>query len=260
MKIKIYQVDSFTNELFHGNPAAVCPLEEWLDDKTLQNIAAENNLSETAFFVKEGDKYHLRWMTPTVEVDLCGHATLAAGYVLFEILEKENNKIVFESLSGELVVTRNNDLISLNFPASKLKKVEITGQYLKCLDVEPQEAHLNSKLMFVLENEDQVKNAIPNFEEIAKLNSDGLIITAKGNDVDFVSRYFAPHAGIPEDPVTGSAHTVLTPFWAERLNKQKLSAQQVSSRGGQLICENLGDRVNIAGNVTLYSVGEIFLK
>lgn len=259
MKLKFYQLDSFTNKLFGGNPAAVCPLEQWLDDRTLQNIAAENNLSETAFFVKEGEKYHLRWMTPTVEVDLCGHATLAAGYVLFEILKEEKNEIVFESLSGELTVTKNKDLISLNFPAQKPKQVEITGQFLKCLDVEPNEAFINNKLMFVLKDEDEVKNAIPNFEKIAKLNSDGLIITAKGNEVDFVSRYFAPHAGIPEDPVTGSAHTVLTPFWSERLNKKKLSARQVSARGGTLVCEDLDDRVSISGNVTLYSVGEIYL-
>lgn len=259
MKLKLYQLDAFTNELFCGNPAAVCPLEQWLDDRTLQNIAAENNLSETAFFVKENDKYRLRWMTPTVEVDLCGHATLAAGYVLFEILNHEKSEIVFESLSGDLIVTKNKELIALNFPAKKPKEVEITGQFLKCLDIEPQEAFLNTKLMFVLKDEDEVKNAIPNFEAISKLNSDGLIITAKGNEVDFVSRYFAPHAGIPEDPVTGSAHTVLTPFWSERLNKKKLSARQVSARGGSLFCEDLGDRVSIAGNVTLYSVGEIYL-
>lgn len=259
MKVKLYQVDAFTDKLFSGNPAAVCPLDEWLYDKTLQNIAAENNLSETAFFVKEDDKYHLRWMTPTVEVDLCGHATLASAYVLFEVMKKEKAKIVFESLSGELVVTKNNGLITLNFPARKPKQIEITSQHLNCINIEPKEVYFHTKTMFVLQNEDEVKKAVPNFEKIAKLDSDGLIITAAGNEVDFVSRYFAPHAGIPEDPVTGSAHTVLTPFWSERLKKKKLSARQVSSRGGSLFCEDLGDRVNISGKAVLYSVGEIIL-
>lgn len=259
MKLKIYQVDAFTDKLFGGNPAAVCPLNEWLDDKTLQNIAAENNLSETAFFVKKGNKYHLRWMTPTVEVDLCGHATLASAYVLFEVLKQEEKEICFESLSGDLVVTKDDGLIKLNFPARKPRVVEMTAQHINCINYAPQSVHFHTKLMFVVNSEEEVKNAIPNFDEIAKLNSDGLIITAEGKEVDFVSRYFAPHAGIPEDPVTGSAHTVLTPFWSEKLGKKRLTALQVSKRGGSLICEDLDERVSIAGNAVLYSVGEIYL-
>lgn len=259
MKIKLYQTDSFTTNLFSGNPAAVCPLASWIDDDLMKNIAAENNLSETAFYVKEGDYYHLRWFTPTVEVDLCGHATLAAAYVLFDVLKEEKDKIIFDSLSGKLEVTKDCNLITLNFPARRPKKVDIVDQYKKCLDIEPVEAHFHTKLLFVLNSEEEVTNAIPNFEEIAKLNSDGLIITSIGNKTDFVSRYFAPNAGINEDPVTGSAHTVLTPFWSERLSKKKLTARQVSKRGGDLFCEDLNDRIAISGNAVLYSTGEISL-
>lgn len=259
MAIKIYQVDSFTDKLFSGNPAAVCPLDEWLDDKILQNIAAENNLSETAFFVKKEEIFHLRWFTPKIEVDLCGHATLAAAYVLFKLMNYENNKIVFESFSGNLVVTKTDELITLDFPSARPRKIEMTDKYFNCINKIPQEVQLNSKLMFVLKNEDEVRNAVPNFEAISELESDGLIITAHGNKVDFVSRYFAPHAGIPEDPVTGSAHTILTPYWSEKLNKKKLYARQLSERGGSLICEDFGERIKISGKAVLYSVGEIYL-
>jgi len=259
MKLKLYQVDAFTEKLFGGNPAAVCPLDRWLDDELLQNIAAENNLSETAFFVKTDKGYHLRWFTPTVEVDLCGHATLAASYVLFNVMKKENSRIVFDSLSGQLVVTKLDEFITLDFPSGSSEKVEIKDHHLKCINVSPLEVYKASKMMFILKNEDEVRNAIPNYEEILKLESDGLIITAKGNEVDFVSRYFAPHAGIPEDPVTGSAHTILTPHWANKLNKKKLIARQVSERGGLLSCEDCNERVKISGNAVLYSVGEIYL-
>ena len=259
MILKLYQVDAFTSELFKGNPAAVCPLDKWLDDKILQNIAAENNLSETAFYVREKDVYRLRWMTPTIEVDLCGHATLASAHVLFNVLKEAENEIRFDTRSGELIVTKTGELMTLNFPARRPKKIEITAQHLGCINIEPEAVLFHTKLMFVLKNESEVQNAVPNFEEIRKLNSDGLIITARGNEVDFVSRYFAPHAGIPEDPVTGSAHTVLTPYWSEQLGKKKLTARQISKRGGSLVCEDLGDRVNISGDAVLYSVGEIYL-
>ncbi len=259
MKLQTYQVDAFTENLFEGNPAAVCPLDNWLEDDLMQQIAAENNLSETAFFVKTGDHFHIRWFTPTIEVDLCGHATLAAAYVLFNELKINAEKIIFESLSGNLEVEKDRELLSLNFPSCKPKRIDIADEHLRCLNVEPQEIFLHNKMLFVLKNEDEVREAIPNFELIKKLKSDGLIITSEGNEVDFVSRYFAPHAGIPEDPVTGSAHTILTPFWSERLKKKKLTARQISFRGGSLVCEDLDDRVKISGKAVLYSTGEIHL-
>lgn len=257
MKINLYQVDAFADKLFSGNPAAVCPLEEWLPDEVLQNIAAENNLSETAFFVKQNNYYHLRWFTPTIEVDLCGHATLASGYVLFNILNVDSDEIVFESLSGKLEVSRERDLISLNFPARRPQKIELTNEHLRCINFKPIEAHYHTKLLLLLNSEEEVNNAVADFEVIKLLKSDGLIITATGNEVDFVSRYFAPHAGIPEDPVTGSAHTVLTPFWSKRIGKKRLFARQLSKRGGDLTCEDLGDRIKISGTAILYLKGEI---
>lgn len=259
MKLKLYQVDAFTKKLFGGNPAAVCPLDEWPDDQILQNIAAENNLSETAFFVRKNNIFQLRWFTPKTEVDLCGHATLAAAHVLFNLMNEESNTIVFESLSGKLAVSKEGDYLTLDFPSARPLKVETTDKYLSCINIRPMEILLNKKLMFVLKDEDEVKNAVPNFDAISELESDGLIITAEGKQVDFVSRYFAPHAGIPEDPVTGSAHTILTPYWSAKLNKHKLEARQVSKRGGYLICENLGERVKISGKAVLYSYGEILL-
>lgn len=259
MKLKLYQVDAFADKLFGGNPAAVCPLDEWLDDHILQNIAAENNLSETAFFVRKNNIFQLRWLTPQMEVDLCGHATLAAAHVLFNLMKEESNTIVFESLSGKLAVSKEGDYLTLDFPSARPLKVETMDKYLGCINIKPMEILLNKKLMFVLKDEDEVKNAVPNFDAISELESDGLIITAEGKQVDFVSRYFAPHAGIPEDPVTGSAHTILTPYWSAKLNKQKLEARQVSKRGGYLICENLGERVKISGKAVLYSYGEILL-
>lgn len=259
MKLKLYQVDAFTEKLFGGNPAAVCPLDRWLDDELLQNIAAENNLSETAFFVKTDKGYQLRWFTPTVEVDLCGHATLAAAYILFNVLKIEETSIAFNSLSGQLFVAKSGELITLDFPSGNSVKIETTAKHLNCINTSPLEVYQAKKMMFILRDESEVRNAVPNFEEIIKLETDGLIITAKGNDVDFVSRYFAPHAGIPEDPVTGSAHTILTPHWSNKLNKKKLIALQVSGRGGSLICEDCNDRVKISGNAVLYSEGEIYL-
>jgi len=257
MKMKFYQVDAFTDKLFGGNPAAVIPLNVWPENDLMQNIAAENNLSETVFFVKENDEYHIRWFTPTVEVDLCGHATLASGYVVFNILDSGKEEIVFNSLSGKLTVTKEGDFISLNFPSRRPVKTEINEQLKNAVSFDPKEAFFHTKYLCLLNNENEVRNAVPDFEIIKNLNSDGLIITAPGSDVDFVSRYFAPHAGIPEDPVTGSAHTVLTPFWSERLNKKNLTARQVSGRGGYLKCEDLDDRVKISGKAVLYCKGEI---
>lgn len=259
MKMKLYQVDAFTDRLFSGNPAAVCPLEEWPEDSFMQAIAAENNLSETAFFVKTEKGFHLRWFTPTTEVDLCGHATLAAAFVIFKFIDQSSDTILFDSLSGELKVAKEEGMLSLNFPARRPAKIESRKAHEGLVDYEPREIYFHTKTVFVLNDENEVIRAVPNLDKIAKLDSDGLIITAQGKDVDFVSRYFAPHAGIPEDPVTGAAHTVLTPLWSKKLNKKRLTAHQVSKRGGKLICEDLGNRVKLNGKAVLYSEGEIHL-
>ncbi len=259
MKLKIYQVDAFTNKVFGGNPAAVCPLDKWLDDEGLQNIALENNLSETAFFVKEEDKFHIRWFTPVSEVDLCGHATLASSYVLFNILGYKSNEIIFNSRSGELIVEKENELISLNFPTRKPKMVKAEEILLNAFPETPDEVLFNKSTMCVFDSEDTIRNMQPKIRYFLNIDTHGVIITAPGDEVDFVSRFFAPDVGIDEDHVTGYAHTILIPYWAERLKKQKLHALQVSKRGGELICEYLGDRVKIAGNAVLYLEGEIII-
>ncbi|MCB0730054.1 MAG: PhzF family phenazine biosynthesis protein [Ignavibacteriae bacterium] len=257
MKLKIFQVDAFTSKVFGGNPAAVIPLENWLDDKILQNIGLENNLSETAFFVKEKEGYRIRWFTPTSEVDLCGHATLASSFVLFNILNKKENVIKFNSRSGELLVEKNDDLISLNFPARNPQKIETPENLLATLTERPSEILFDKSIICVFENEDIVRNLKPKVKDFLNVNTHGVIITAPGENVDFVSRFFAPDVGIDEDPVTGYAHTLLIPYWAKRLAKDKLHALQVSQRGGELFCENLNGRVKISGNAVLYLEGEI---
>lgn len=259
MKLQIYQVDAFTSELFGGNPAAVIPLNEWLPDEAMQNIGLENNLSETAFFVKEGNEYQIRWFTPTVEVPLCGHATLASAYVIFNFFEESANELHFLSKSGELIVTKEKNLISLNFPANKPKPAEPDPKILEAVTAEHKEILLNKTYLAIFDDEETVRNMKPNIRVLDDLDADGLIISAKGNEVDFVSRYFVPTAGIDEDPVTGYAHTILTPYWSEKLNKKKLHALQVSERGGELWLEDLGDRVKISGNTTLYLKGEIYI-
>jgi PhzF family phenazine biosynthesis protein len=259
MTLKIYQVDAFSNKVFGGNPAAVCPLENWLDDKILQKIANENNLSETAFFIKTKNGFHIRWFTPTSEVDLCGHATLASCYVLFNILKYEQEKIEFNSKSGKLVVTKENNLISLNFPARNPKMIELNPLLSYALKSEPQEVYFDKSIVCVFENEDQIRELKPNIKDFLKLETHGVIITAPGEKVDFVSRFFAPDVGIDEDPVTGYAHTLLIPLWAHKLNKNKLTALQVSKRGGELFCENLAGRVKISGKAVLYLKGEIYI-
>ena len=260
MNQPIYIVDAFTTKLFAGNPAAVCPLEKWLSEDLMQKIAMENNLSETAFFVKEGNRYRIRWFTPTVEVPLCGHATLASSFIIFNFIEKETQEIRFDSKSGELIITKKDDLISLNFPANKPEKVEVANEVVGALKAEPKELYFNKSYLAVFETEEEVKDIKPDFREFENVHSDGIIITAPGNNSDFVSRYFVPSAGIDEDPVTGFAHTLLTPFWSERLNKKELHAFQVSKRGGELFLENLADgRVKISGKAVLYSQGSFFL-
>lgn len=261
MTLPLYQVDAFTSKQFAGNPAAVVPLEKWLDDSIMQNIASENNLAETAFFVKEGEHYHIRWMTPLAEVNLCGHATLASAFVIFNFIEKGLNKIKFNSRSGELLVEKEGDLLSLDFPSNKPAETEIPKKIDECFDKKPLEILEGGEYLFVVfDSEDYVKNYEPNFELIKKLHPVHIIITARSETVDFVSRMFAPNLGINEDPVTGSAHTVLTPYWSEKLGKKKLVALQVSKRGGELFCEDFGNRVKILGKATLYLIGNIHLN
>ena len=262
MRQKIYQVDAFTNKVFSGNPAAVCPRNEWLSDAMMQQIAMENNLAETAFYVKQNDQYELRWFTPTEEVDLCGHATLAAAYVLFYHEGFQGDTIRFYSpRSGPLTVSRRGDLLTLNFPTDTYKQIELFEKISACFDVKPQQAYKGkTDYMLVFENEDVIKNIKPAFHVISKIEARGIIITAPGNKVDFVSRFFAPQTGVHEDHVTGSAHTTLTPYWSKRLGKKSLNAIQLSERKGHLHCVYLNDRVEISGQAKLYMVGELFLE
>jgi len=260
MTLPIYQVDAFTSKLFGGNPAAVIPLEKWLDTSILQNIAAENNLSETAFFVKEDDHYDIRWMTPVNEVPLCGHATLASAFVIFNFIDKETSRIKFLSKSGELFVEREGELLILNFPTNKPHLAKTTDAIRNCFGKDPVEV-LNDDffVLIVFDSEDYIRTLKPRYELIKQIHPHAVIITAKGKEVDFVSRTFVPNEGINEDPVTGSAHTVLIPYWAEKLGKKNFRALQVSDRQGELFCEYLGDRVNISGRAVLYSIGSLFL-
>ncbi len=254
----LYQIDAFTDKLFGGNPAAVIILDSWPEDRLMQSIALENNLAETAFVVPEGDDYRIRWFTPAVEVDLCGHATLAAAFVMFTELGYSKNLIRFQSRSGWLSVSKNDSWLTLDFPADQLKPLNITSSIQKCTTANILEAYQGrSDYLLVLSDEKTLKNSHFDLLAIGALGNRGVIVTAEGKDVDFVSRFFAPAYGIPEDPVTGSAHTSLTPYWAGRLNKKKLTAKQVSSRGGNLKCELNGDRVLISGQAVLYMKGEI---
>lgn len=261
MEIKLYQIDSFTDKIFSGNPAAVCPLEsEWLDDEFMQNIALENNLAETAFYIFKNNNYHIRWFTPSVEVDLCGHATLASAYVLFNFEGYRNNEINFHSRSGILNVRKSNDYLTLNFPTDSLRKVSVVDEFIPCFNISPIEIYKGkTDYMLVFENEDQIKNIEYDLSKISKINARGIIITAKGYNSDFVSRFFAPQSGIDEDPVTGSAYVTLTPYWSKVLNKSELTAIQLSKRQGFLICKNLNDRTEISGKAALYMKGEIII-
>jgi len=262
MKVRIYQVDAFTDHVFGGNPAAVCPLERWLGDDILQNIAMENNLAETAFYVKLNDEYQIRWFTPTIEVDLCGHATLGAAYVLFNH-EGHGADIVqfFSPRSGLLSVARKGELLTLNFPADVFEAMELSEEINDCFDVRPKSAFKGkTDYLLLFDTEDQIRRMNPRLDKISKLKARGVIVTAKGDKVDFVSRFFGPQSGVNEDPVTGSAHTTLIPYWSEVLGKTELTAMQLSPRKGHLQCRYLKDRVEIAGQGRLYMTGEIFLK
>ncbi|SMO77586.1 PhzF family phenazine biosynthesis protein [Gracilimonas mengyeensis] len=258
MKLPIYQADAFTNQLFKGNPAAVVPLEEWLSDEAMQHIAAENNLSETAFFVKEGESYRLRWFTPVTEVDLCGHATLATAHILFEELGYDQEEIVFKTKSGLLTVQREGNLLMMDFPADDMPQVKPPSVLFKALGIEPvPEVYRTDDYMVVLESEVAVAGLSPDFRMLNEVEARGIIVTAPGDAVDFVSRFFAPQSGIDEDPVTGSAHTKTTPYWSKKLSKEVLTARQISPRSGELTCRMKGDRVEILGQAVTYLKGEI---
>lgn len=259
MKLTLYQIDAFADRLFTGNPAAVCPLTDWLPDETMQAIAMENNLSETAFFVQEDTGWRIRWFTPSTEVKLCGHATLASAYVYFTYIAPDANQVVFNSHSGPLTVTRDGEWLTLDFPQQALEPAETPALLEEALGVKPTEVYAADDWMIVLENELQVRELQPNMALLKQLERRGVIVTAKGDECDFVSRFFAPKYAIDEDPVTGSAHTKLTPFWAERLGRQKLHARQLSSRGGELYCEIQGERVLLSGRATHYMTGTITL-
>jgi PhzF family phenazine biosynthesis protein len=259
MKIPCFKVDAFTGEIFHGNPAAVCPLEKWLPTATLQNIATENNLSETAFVVPRGNEFELRWFTPTMEVDLCGHATLASAFVLFTEQRFFGDEIRFHSLSGILSVTREDEILTLDFPSRPPQTCDAPEALVRGLGRMPVEVFKARDFVAVFESADDVKNLRPDFAVLKTLDCLGIIATAKGDDCDFVSRFFAPAAGIDEDPVTGSAHCTLIPFWAGKLKKNKMFARQISRRGGELFCELASDRVRIGGKARLFMRGEIFI-
>lgn len=259
MEIPIYQIDAFSSDVFKGNPAAVCPLSEWLPAETMQSIAAENNLSETAFFVPKDDDFHIRWFTPASEVDLCGHATLGSAYVLFNILGYENDAIQFDSRSGILKVTKQDDWLTLDFPKQPPVPCDTPKELIAAFNMDPIECMVSEDLIAVFENETDIETAIPNFEQLIKIDSRGVIITAKSTRYDFVARFFAPKLGVPEDPVTGSAYTQLTPYWASKLGPKKFKAKQISLRGGEVNCEIAGDRVLISGKAAKFMEGKITL-
>jgi predicted PhzF superfamily epimerase YddE/YHI9 len=263
MKLPLYWIDAFTDKLFHGNPAAVVSLEKWLPDQTMQHIAFENGIVETAFFVRTGpDRFHLRWFTPAVEMDLCGHATLASAFTLFAQLGQPGDRVTFDSRSGPLTVTRRDVLLELDFPARPPAPLP-EGQILPTLLIglggrSPQWIGKSRDYLCVYPTADDVLALKPDFVALNQIDVTGIIVTAPGhNGIDFVSRFFAPHAGVNEDPATGSSHCTLVPYWAGRLGKTKLNARQVSARGGELFCELRGDRVGIAGHAVLYLRGEI---
>ena len=259
MRLPLYQLDAFTSEPFRGNPAAVVLLERWLDDRTLLAIAAENNLAETAFVMSEPDGWRIRWFTPAVEVDLCGHATLATAHVLFERFERDAASLTFASRSGPLTVTREGDRLCLDFPARPARACAPPAGLAEGLGATPRETRIAADLLAVFDDERQVRALAPDFARLRQVEARGIIATAPGDDVDFVSRFYAPRVGVPEDPVTGSAHCTLIPYWSERLGRATLRARQVSARGGELWCEDRGERVEIAGHAVKFLEGVIEL-
>ncbi|MCX6005918.1 MAG: PhzF family phenazine biosynthesis protein [Chloroflexi bacterium] len=257
MEIPLYQIDAFTGRVFGGNPAAVCPLSEWLDDGLMQKIAEENNLSETAFFVQSETGYEIRWFTPKIEIELAGHPTLAAAYVIFNYCNHRSSEIRFSSKSGELVVTRDGDLIRMNFPAMEPVSAGPNELINRALGQKPVELYRTRDYLAVYRSQEEILSIEPDFGLLKQLDCLGIIVSAPGDVTDFVSRFFAPAAGINEDPVTGSAHSTLVPYWARRLKKDTLNACQLSKRGGELFCRYLGDRVEISGRAVPYLKGTI---
>ncbi|MGY8946104.1 MAG: PhzF family phenazine biosynthesis protein [Flavobacteriales bacterium] len=260
MKLPLYQIDAFTNIIFEGNPACVVPLDKWLSDDILLKIAKENAVSETAFFIDKGDKIHLRWFTPEIEMDLCGHATLAVSHCLKKILNYEKDEIIYETLSGDLIVKVIDDLYEMDFPSRTPFEANLPELIKKSLNIAPKEVLKSRDYVLVYENESEIKKIKidKHFFDQNNLDNGGVIVTAKGDDCDFVSRFFTPQASILEDPVTGSAHCSLIPFWASRLNKKTLNAQQVSERGGKLFCKDKGERVVVCGQAKTYSIGSLW--
>jgi PhzF family phenazine biosynthesis protein len=259
MKLTIYQVDAFAQNVFEGNPAAVIPLELWLDDRTMQRIAMENNLSETAFFVKENGQYHIRWFTPLSEVAMCGHATLASAFVLFELLGFVGSEIVFDSKSGELRVRREKGRFVMDFPLQKIIECKVPEVINEAFEVKPKVCYQAMDYLLVFENEAEVMHAAPNLELLKTIDARGVIITARSSQYDFVCRFFAPKYGIDEDPVTGSAFTQLVSCWSDILDQKRYRAKQLSRRGGEVWCTLKGDRVEIEGHAVKYLEGVIEL-
>jgi PhzF family phenazine biosynthesis protein len=260
MEIPFYQIDAFTDRVFAGNPAGVCFLDQWLEDSMLQFIAAENNLSETAFLVPKENRYELRWFTPKVEVDLCGHGTLASAFAVFEYVNPKVQRVDFQTKSGLLSVARKGDLLTMNFPSRRPEPCLPPDQLGEILGITPIRTLRARDLLVVYEEEDQVRRLQPDLERVAALDTFAVIVTAPGKNSDFVSRFFAPKVGVPEDPVTGSAHCSLIPYWSERLGKKELHALQLSERGGELFCLDLGDRVSIGGRAVAYLSGTIKIE
>jgi len=262
MKFERYQIDAFTDKIFGGNPACVVPLNNWLPDEILLKITKENAVAETAFFVDKGDKIHLRWFTPEIEIDLCGHATLATAHCLISILNYPKDRIIFETLSGDLIVSIKNDLYSLDFPSRMPVACELPEIIKKSLNIQPKEILKARDYMLVYDSKQEIENIKIDRQFFDQINLDpgGVIVTAKGENCDFVSRFFTPQASILEDPVTGSAHCSLIPFWSLRLGKEKLNAIQISDRVGELQCLNKKDRVIISGKAKTYSIGNLWIE
>ena len=257
--MKQYVVDVFTEEIFSGNPAAVCVMEHWISDSLMMKIALENNFSETAFIVKEGEKYHLRWFTLAGEINLCGHATMASSFVIFNFFEKNNTKIIFSTLSGDLVVRHFKDMFEMEFPSFPLKEIPVSDEMIDAIGAKPKAAYLGEDLLCVFDSEEIVRKADPNMEKVKKLEGLLLHITAEGKTYDCVSRSFAPKCGTAEDPVCGRGHCHIIPYWVTKLSKNNLVAYQASKRGGTLYCRMENGKVILAGKAALFSVGELFV-
>jgi len=257
MDIRFYHIDAFADRVFAGNPAGVCFLDAWIEDPILQSIAAENNLPETAFLVQAGNHYELRWFTPKVEIDLCGHGTLASAFAVFEYVNPKARQVDFQTKSGILAVERQGDLLMMDFPTRRPEPCQPPAHLAEIMGISPSQTLRSRDLVVVYENEHDVRRLKPDLAKVAALDYFGVIVTAPGKKSDFVSRFFAPGAGIPEDPVTGSAHCTLIPYWSERLGKKELHAFQLSERGGELFCIDKGKRVSIGGRAVAYQSGTI---